>query len=91
MIATRPTPAVFFNSTGVTESANVKIDVFRYDLDHHLGLDKDAHGAASVQTMPSLCGDNDWRWRVVQRAAEEALMARITLWDRLAEAIEAAQ
>ncbi len=41
--------------------------------------------------MRSLCGDNDLRWRVVRRAAEESLMARIRLWDSIAEAIEAAQ
>ena len=41
--------------------------------------------------MKSLCGDNDMRWRLVKRAAEEALMARINLWDGVAEAIEAVQ
>jgi len=30
------------------------------------------------------------RWRLVERAAKESLMARIKLWDGIAEAIEAA-
>jgi hypothetical protein len=41
--------------------------------------------------MKSQCGDNDMRWRLVKRAAEESLMACIKLWDGIAEAIEAAR
>ena len=85
-------PAMFRKIVeGVAESENVKIDAFRYYLDRHIGLDEEEHGPASVRMMKSLCGDNDMRWRLVKRAAEEALMARITLWDGIAEAIEAAK
>jgi len=85
-------PAMFRKIVeGVAESAHVKIDAFRYYLDRHIGLDEEEHGPASVRMMQSLCGDNDRRWRFVQRAAEEALLARLTVWDGIAEAIEAAQ
>ena len=85
-------PAMFRKIVeGVAASANVKMDAFRSYLDRHIGLDEEEHGPASVRMMQSLCGDNDRRWRLVQRAAEEALLARITLWDGIAEAIEAAQ
>jgi hypothetical protein len=76
---------------GMAESENVKIDAFRYYLDRHIGIDEAEHGPASVRMMKSLCGDNDMRWRLVKRAAEEALLARITLWDGIAAAIEAAK
>jgi ActR/RegA family two-component response regulator len=75
---------------GLAESENVKIDAFRYYLDRHIGIDEEEHGPASVRMMKSMCGDNDMRWRLVKRAAEESLIARIKLWDGIAEAIEAA-
>ena len=76
---------------GLAETENVSIDAFRYYLDRHIGIDEDEHGPASVRMMKSLCGNDDMRWRLVKRAAEESLMARIKLWDGIAEAIEAAQ
>ena len=75
---------------GLADSENVSIDAFRYYLDRHIGIDEEEHGPASVRMMKSMCGDNDMRWRLVKRAAEESLIARIKLWDGIAEAIEAA-
>jgi len=76
---------------GLAETESVSIDAFRYYLDRHIGIDEEEHGPAGVRMMKSLCGDNDMRWRLVKRAAEESLMARINLWDGIAEAIEAVQ
>jgi ActR/RegA family two-component response regulator len=76
---------------GVAETESVSIDAFRYYLDRHIGIDEEEHGPAGVRMMKSLCGANDMRWRLVKRAAEESLMARINLWDGIAEAIEAVQ
>jgi hypothetical protein len=75
---------------GLADSENVSIDAFRYYLDRHIGIDEEEHGPASVRMMKSMCGNNDMRWRLVKRAAKESLMARIKLWDGIAEAIEAA-
>ena len=76
---------------GLAESESVSIDAFRYYLDRHIGIDEEEHGPASVRMMKSMCGDNDMRWRLVKRAAEESLLARIKLWDGIADAIEAAK
>jgi ActR/RegA family two-component response regulator len=76
---------------GLADSAGVSINAFRYYLDRHIGIDEEEHGPASVRMMKSLCGDSDMRWRLVKRAAEESLMARIKLWDGIADAIEAEQ
>jgi CheY-like chemotaxis protein len=76
---------------GLAQTESVSIDAFRYYLDRHIGIDEEEHGPASVRMMKSLCSDNDMRWRLVKRAAEESLMARIQLWDGIAEAIEAVQ
>jgi CheY-like chemotaxis protein len=74
---------------GLAHAENVKIDALKYYLDRHIGIDEEEHGPASERMMRALCGDNDTRWRLVTRAAEEALVARIALWDGIAEAIEA--
>jgi hypothetical protein len=74
----------------LAESENISIEAFRYYLDRHIGIDEEEHGPASVRMMKSMCGDNDMRWRLVKRAAEESLIARIKLWDGIADAIEAA-
>jgi ActR/RegA family two-component response regulator len=76
---------------GLADSEGISIDAFRYYLDRHIGIDEEEHGPASVRMMKSLCGDSDMRWRLVKRAAEESLMARIKLWDGIADAIEADQ
>jgi hypothetical protein len=76
---------------GLVQTESVSIDAFRYYLDRHIGIDEEEPGPASVRMMKSLCSDNDMRWRLVKRAAEESLMARIQLWDGIAEAIEAVQ
>lgn len=72
---------------GIAASSDVSIEEFKYYLDRHICLDEEEHGPASVEMMRSMCGEDDTRWRIVKRAAEEALLARIKLWDGIAEAI----
>ncbi len=74
---------------GIATTEGVSINAFRYYLDRHIGIDEEEHGPASERMMRALCGNDDTRWRLVKRAAEEALLARIALWDGIAEAIEA--
>ncbi len=74
---------------GIAAAEGASINAFRYYLDRHIGIDEEEHGPASERMMRALCGEDDTRWRLVKRAAEEALMARIALWDGIAEAIEA--
>lgn len=74
---------------GIAKADNLEIDAFRYYMDRHIGIDEEEHGPASQRMMRALCGTDDARWRLVRRAAEEALLARIALWDGIAKAIEA--
>jgi hypothetical protein len=67
----------------------IPINAFRYYLDRHIGIDEEEHGPASERMMRALCGHDDARWRLVRRAAEEALLARIDLWNGIAAAIRA--
>lgn len=72
---------------GIAAGEKLEISAFRYYLDRHIGIDEEEHGPASQRMLRALCGTDDARWRLVQRAAEEALLARIGLWDGIAEAI----
>ena len=74
---------------GIAAGEKLEIKAFRYYLDRHIGIDEEEHGPASERMMKALCGTDDARWRLVQRAAEEALLARIDLWDGIEEAIRA--
>jgi len=75
--------------TNLAAADGLQIDGFQYYLDRHISIDEEEHGPAAVEMMRSLCGEDDTRWRIVQRAAQEALIARLNLWDGIAQAIRA--
>jgi hypothetical protein len=57
------------------------LDVFQYYLQRHIGLDGDEHGPMAGKLMGSLCGSDDGRWQIAERAAVRSLEARRVLWD----------
>jgi Protein of unknown function (DUF3050) len=60
---------------------------FRYYLHRHIGLDGDEHGPMATTLVESLCGDDERRWEVAERAAVAALEARLDLWNGMRAAI----
>lgn len=62
---------------------------FRYYLDRHIELDGDDHGPMAERLVASLCAGDPARWDLAERAAVEALGARVELWDGIHRAIEA--
>jgi hypothetical protein len=65
--------------------------VFHQYLNRHVHLDEDFHGPLSMRLLDSLCGDDPKRLEEAATAAEEAVCARIRLWDGVLEAIRAAR
>jgi hypothetical protein len=61
------------------------LDVFRYYLNRHIGLDGEEHGPMASRLMQSLCGSDEALWTVAERAATNALEARRQLWDGIYE------
>ena len=57
------------------------LEVFRYYLRRHIGLDGGEHGPMAVRLVVSLCGSNEARWQQAEEAAVTALEARRRLWD----------
>jgi hypothetical protein len=57
------------------------LDEFKYYLHRHIGLDGDEHGPMAGKLIGSLCGSDEGRWRIAERAAVRSLEARRALWD----------
>jgi hypothetical protein len=64
---------------------------FHAYLHRHIHLDADFHGPLSLSLLSALCGGDPGRIAEAETAAEEALCARIRLWDGVLEAIKAAR
>ncbi len=73
----------------LAEGAGGGLDVFRYYLHRHIGLDGDEHGPLASRLVESLCGDDEERWEVAARAAVAALEARRDLWDGVCASLRA--
>lgn len=64
---------------------------FHYYLKRHVHLDEDFHGPLSMSMLEQLCDDDPQRIDEAVIAAEEAVCARIRLWDGVLEAIRSAR
>lgn len=56
---------------------------FTYYVERHIELDGDDHGPAAQRALIELCGTDPAAWAAARRAAEDAIAARIALWDRV--------
>jgi hypothetical protein len=56
---------------------------FTYYDERHLELDGDDHGPAAGRALMELAGSDPAAWRAARRAAEDAIAARVALWDRV--------
>ncbi|MCE9578889.1 MAG: DUF3050 domain-containing protein [Deltaproteobacteria bacterium] len=56
---------------------------FTYYVKRHIELDGDEHGPAARKALMSLAGRDPQAWRAARRAAEDAIAARLALWDRV--------
>jgi hypothetical protein len=57
------------------------LDIFRYYLNRHIGLDGDEHGPMASRLMQSLCGSDESLWAIAEQTAVNSLAARQELWD----------
>ncbi len=62
---------------------------FVWYLERHIEVDGDEHGPLSLRMVADLCGDNPALWEEAAQAAEEAIGARLALWDGILELIRA--
>ena len=67
--------------------AGGQLEVFKYYLKRHIGLDGDEHGPMATQLVESLCGSDESLWNVAEVTAVNCLIARQKLWDGIYEAV----
>jgi len=81
-------PAIFQR---IVDELNVEagggLEDFKFYLDRHIGLDGEEHGPIANRLLLSLCGSDESRWQVAERAAVDCLEARQGLWDGICDVI----
>jgi hypothetical protein len=56
---------------------------FHYYLERHIEIDGDDHGPAALKLVENLCGNDPLAYVEVERAAIDAINARIEFWNAL--------
>lgn len=54
---------------------------FVWYLQRHIEVDGDDHGPLSLRMVADLCGNDPGAWEQAGQAAEDAIRARLALWD----------
>lgn len=65
-----------------------ELDQLVWYLERHIEVDGDDHGPLSREMVADLYGDTPALWEEASQAAEEALRARLRLWDGVLKQIE---
>jgi hypothetical protein len=58
-----------------------------YYLERHIEVDGDHHSHLACEMTASLCGEDKGKWAEATQAVQDALQARISLWDGILAAI----
>jgi pyrroloquinoline quinone (PQQ) biosynthesis protein C len=58
-----------------------KLDLLLYYLERHIEVDGGHHAHLAYEMTAGLCGEDDVKWNEALIAVQEALEARIALWD----------
>jgi hypothetical protein len=58
---------------------------FIWYLERHIEVDGEDHGPLSLRMVADICGTDATKWREAAEAAEDALRARLALWDAVVE------
>ena len=64
------------------------LDPFVWYLERHIEVDGEDHGPLALGMVADLCGDGVGLWEEAAEAAQEALRARVALWDGVLAEIE---
>ena len=72
---------------GLNRDLHGSLETFLWYLNRHIEVDGGEHGPMALRMVTNLCGDDERLWAAAAEAAEQALKARLALWDSIAAAI----
>jgi hypothetical protein len=77
-------PDMFLAMVKELNANDQQYNTFIYYLERHIELDGDHHAGLSALLLSHVCGDDAQKWTEATATAQEALRARIALWDGIA-------
>lgn len=73
----------------LSAQTNGAVERFAWYLERHIEVDGNDHGPLSLRMVSDVCGSDSILWEEAYRAGEQALQARLKLWDDLLSQIRA--
>lgn len=73
----------------MNEASAGKFSLYVYYLERHIEIDGDHHSHLSHKMVQLLCDNNPEKWEQALEAAENALKARLALWDSILAGLKA--
>jgi hypothetical protein len=80
-------PDMFEQVVKVNADQGGRLDTFVDYLDRHIEVDGEQHTPMAMQMLADLCGDDTDKWRECAETVNNALDARVRLWDGILAAI----
>ena len=77
-------PDMFLAMVKELNANEQNFNTFIYYLERHIELDGDHHAGLSALMLTHVCGNDEKKWQEATQTAQEALTARIALWDGIA-------
>jgi hypothetical protein len=77
-------PDMFLAMVKELNANDQQFNTFIYYLERHIELDGDHHAGLSALLLSHVCGDDVQKWTEATASAQEALRARIALWNGIA-------
>lgn len=76
-------PGMFISFVAELNKQGHNADIFQYYLERHIEVDGDHHSHLAYEMTTELCGDDDSKWAEARTAVQQALQARVALWDAI--------
>ncbi len=83
-------PGVFRALVRELDARSGALSKFVWYLERHIEVDGEDHGPLSLRMVADLCGEDEALWDAAGQAAEDAIRARLGLWDGILGRIQAA-
>jgi hypothetical protein len=72
----------------LNERSAGEFSLFLWYLERHIEVDGEDHGPLALRMVSDLCGSDERKWNEAADAAEQALLARLALWDSILQTIQ---